>query len=310
MIRLMCPNCQSIVSVPDSAAGGNADCPSCSKPFSVPARYTPTVAIEPPPEPPAPPTPVVEQASIPIPPIADVGPSTGYTHVRRVAICPTLVTWLPAVGLVVILASTFFFSWVGMFPESYPAYRQGAWNALIGSFTPADHVLEDILSMNIQLKQLMRSDWALMGPYLLGLLFVVLLAVAERIYHNRPLVPHFVTRLGVVWTHRQTFITAISIGLLCFLVLQMLSGFSLETALAKHVHSQFAEESKKAENFTALQTKIAIQEAMKYASYCLQRTTWLCLVLWLHIIVVVALIARWRLERRGNKPLPRVTLEY
>lgn len=320
MIRLMCPHCQSIVQAPDSAAGHEAECTACGKTFPAPARYTPVVAVEKPPEPPPPPPVVVAAAPVDRPPPPpglvelplhpdSAWTESAYAHHRHIKVCPTLIAWLPAVCLVVILLLSFF-PWVGAYPGGYSGYTQSPWGAMIGNFS-ADPVVEDMLHLESPLRTRVKWDWV-MVPYLLGLLFVAFVAITERIFHKRSSspAPQAVAWLGSIWTHRITFLTACSGALLCLLVIQMLAGFGLESGLKKEVAAEFAEKRQKAGNVTAAQNRIDIEEDMKLASYCLHRTTLLYLALVLNVLVVIALFGRMGLDRRGTKPMPRLVVEY
>jgi len=320
LIRLLCPQCQSVVSVPDAAAGGNTDCPSCGKSFPVPTRYTPVVAVEKPPDPPAPPPPIPAESVPDRPPpppglvelspqTALVHPASGYTHRRGLSVSPLFVAWAPVVGLAVILLLTFF-PWIGLFPGGYSGYTQSPWGAMVGNFT-SDHVIEDVLRLEGPLRQRVRWDWV-MVPYLLGLIFAVFLAGAERFLHRRTSgkPPAAVAWLGSLWTKRVPFLTALSGVLLCLIVIQVLAGFGLETGLRKVLANKFAEARQNAGNVTADLNRIDIKEDMELASYRLQTTTWLSLALLLNVLVTLALLGRLGFEHRGPKPPPRVVVEY
>ena len=323
MIRQMCPQCHSIVSVPDAAAGGTTDCPSCGKSFAVPANYTPAVVVEKPPEPPPPPLPpppVEVEAPPPVdrppppPGLVELHSRTavlgmeGYSHHRSVKVHSSLLAWFPAIALLVILVLTFF-PWDGAFPGGYSGYTQSAWGALFGGFY-SNPVVEDILKLESKLRTTVSWDWVMI-PYLLGLIFAVYVAVAERLFHKPTTpAPKAVAWMGTLWTHRITFLTALTGTLLCLLVIQMLAGFGLENGVRKEVATAFAEERQKAGTVTAEQNKIDIREDMVLGSYHLGRTTWFDLALVLNILALAALLGRIGMERRGAKPPPRFVVEY
>src|SRR5207248_3338451 len=152
-------------------AGREVTCPSCGKPFDVPARYNPSVLGEParvPPPPPAytpsapvtvprPPEPSAMSTAVPpdrplppglVPPAPPayapaapvaapaaapaLGVPAGYAHERGVVISPQAVAWLPAVLLMATLICTCF-PWVGTYLGGYPVDSQGPWRATFGS---------------------------------------------------------------------------------------------------------------------------------------------------------------------------------
>jgi hypothetical protein len=76
------------------------------------------------------------------------------------------------------------------------------------------------------------------------------------------------------------------------------------------VSERFAEERQKAANNVAEQAAIDFKEDQEFARFNLERTTWLYLVILLHILVVLAMIARYILDRRGHKPPPRIVIQY
>lgn len=46
-IRLNCPHCQQSLEAPEDMAGQTVECPSCGKPFDIPAPEQPQAAVRP-----------------------------------------------------------------------------------------------------------------------------------------------------------------------------------------------------------------------------------------------------------------------
>ncbi len=334
-MRLMCPNCLAMVNLPDEAAGTDAPCPRCGKPFAAPARYDPVVAVERtiPPVPTAPVTtpPAVEPAPmssgpIPAPPPGLVPlneqspnaaaapplptPPAGYAHSRGVTFSPRVVAWVPAVGLLAILLLTPF-SWAGLYPGGYAAYTQSPWQALFGSFS-RDIGLEYVLHAEAPLTERVRSDWELMLPYLLGLFAAALIAGADRaLRHNTAVtLPRRVARLQKAWPYRATILVALAGLLLLLLGAQLAAGFGLERAARKYAAEQAAADRQKAGITAPKPIEVEVQDDQALARYRLRNTTWLDVAVLLHVAVLAALILHFVLERRADRPPPRVVLQY
>lgn len=343
MIKLVCPNCMKTVSVPEDAAGKDAPCPECGKPFPVPARYTPTVApaptVPPPVRPesppmssapldrPAPPPGLVPppypspntQLEPPLPPPPPPPPIPfGYTRSRGVNISPTVLAWVPAVCLTVIFLLTFF-PWVGSYVGRTAVYTQTAWRAAFGgeqSRVRTNFPLEDLMKRNARwpdgVVDKATSDWALLVPYILVLILALVIAWAERMVAtlDRARMPPQLRWAASLWPYRIPMVAGLATVALLVLVIQMTRGFGLERAFGEVVSERFAEERKASATSPQAQAAIDFKEDEELARYNLERTTWLYLALGLNILVVVAMVGRAWLDRRGNKPPPRIVFQY
>src|SRR5476651_380481 len=98
-MRQMCPYCGKLVDLPDDAAGREAPCPACGKPFAVPKSYAPSVTAA---------AEVKLPAAATSPPVAE-----GELKECGFTISQTAVAWVPVIALTVALVSVLFFSWVG-----------------------------------------------------------------------------------------------------------------------------------------------------------------------------------------------------
>src|SRR5262245_20633969 len=217
------------VTLPDDFAGREATCPSCSKQFDAPAKYTPTVIGEsaaPLPTPPRPPEPPPMTPDVPPPPAAPTNPPAappglvpsapplppappsgqppvalpaGYTRARGISISPKVVAWLPAVLLTITLLCTFF-PWVGSYFGGYPVQSQNLWRAMFGT-TSRNFALEEKSTIPIGWMEKLKSDWELLLPAVLALILAVLFAWADR--GLRGLDPQHIPPLAKVWSIRR-----------------------------------------------------------------------------------------------------------
>lgn len=334
MPKLICPNCAKFVTVPDDAAGTTVPCPECKAPFPVPARYDPVVSVPPavysvaPPVDTAPPPPV---AATPPPPVAPPAPPgfvppqerplppapvlpAGYSHTVGVTLQANKLAWVPAVGLTLILLLTFF-TWVGSYVGGHPVYAQTAWRALAGS--PA---------RNFQLEEFTRrqsgwpadvlnkvsSDWGVMLPYLLALVAAAGIAWAERLVMtiDRRRLPKQLGFVGDVWPYRVPVLAGLATVAALLLFVQCARGFGLERAMRDAVAEKYADERTKAAGNPAELEAIGYKADQELNRFNLERTVWLDLAVLLHVLVVLAMVGRAWLDRRGDRPPPRLVLQY
>ena len=335
-MKQMCPHCLKSVTVPDDAAGKDATCPECGKSFPVPAAYN--ASVSPPPVPPAPiahtPAPVTpEPASMStVPPAAPPGyvpPATtipqtsfvpppmqaGYSRSIGVSFSPRVFAWLPALCLTLVLVSTIF-GWVGAYVGGPALYSQGPWRAMFGSVTRNFQMEEQLSKVPggsgmIDLDKV-KSDWELMLPFLLCLVIAVILAWAERGMGSLDAarLPPPVRFLGRVWPHRNLALVALTTLAFIFSTSQALNGFGLQRAAKQMVAEKYAGERKEAAGSNAKLNAIEFKEEQEYAKFNLERTGFLYAGLALQLIAVFAIVTHMGLLRRGNKPPPRLMIQY
>ena len=329
-MRLICPHCMSGVTVSDDAAGQEAACPNCGKSFPTPARYSAAVVPEapvptrvpevapmpaavPPPAPPAPPglvppSPVAPSGFLPPPSAvaAEAPAPVGYTRSCGITISPHVVSWLPAVLLLLALVFTVF-PWVGSYAGGSAVYSQRPWGAMFGA-VGRNFALEKAVAIPAGWMDKVRSDWELMLPYLLLLILATVLAWADRGMHA--LDPRKIPPLAKVWPHRQTIICALAGFAFVLAVLQVTNGFGMERAIRKQVADDFAVKREQAANSPSEQSRLDYDVEQAYAKFNLERTTWMYLGLLFNLLAVLAVILRLILDRRGNKPPPKLLLHY
>lgn len=338
-MRLICPHCMSGVTVPDDTAGKEAVCPNCGKSFPTPSRYSATVvpdtstpiagAIEPVrtsphPEPPTPP------AAMPAPPPGYVPPAppsqlaasgflapsapvssevltpAGYTRSLGVTLSPHVIAWLPAILLTLVLVLTFF-PWVGIYAGGSGVFWQQPWRALIGD-VGRNLPLENAVKIPASWLNIVKGDWELMIPYLLFLLLAVVLAWVDRLLPTLDI--RRIPPLVKLWPYRRELIAALALITFPLSLIQVLNGFGMERAIRKTVNDQFAEAREKAANDKATLPRIDYEAEVTYRSYNLERTSWMYLALLCNLLAVLAILTSLLLERRGNKPPPKLILHY
>jgi hypothetical protein len=335
-MRLICPHCMSGVTVPDDTAGKDATCPNCGKTFPTPARYSAAVVADKPAlPPPVPPPEVAPMPSVPAPqnppapPPGYVPPSqaaagtgflqpaptsahlevpvvAGYTRSIGITLSPRVLSWLPAVLLLLSLVFTCF-PWVGSYAGGSAVYSQRPWGAVFGVVS-RNFALEKAVTIPAGWLDKVRSDWELMVLYLLLLLLATALAWADRGLHAFD--PRNIPPLAKVWPHRLTVICALAAMALILSLIQVYNGFGMERAIRKAVSEQFVGEREKAVNSPAQLAGVEYEVQQAYDRYNLERTTWMYLALVCNLLAVLAIMIRMILERRGTKPPPKILLHY
>lgn len=320
MIRQICPSCFRSVELPDAAAGTDAPCPACGKPFAVPGTYAFAVdpTAGPPPDSvpafpqkparPAPPPGFVPPTAAGAPkPMAPPPESVVLTSVERTAgfpLSPTVLGWIPAACLTLVFLLTFF-TWVGVYPGGYRAYTQNAWEAAFGSID-SNNFAEEFLKLETDLAK--RAPWnLLLLPFLLGLLAVLALAWGERAVRDPDRIP--VPAVKPLWQYRFALIAGLAALLFGLVAFQNRIGFGLETAVRQLTAEKYAEEQKAADNSAAKQ-KVAVKEGREVGSYQIQTTSWLALAVAALFVGVVAAGVKFWLDVRGPKPPPRIAVTW
>jgi len=257
---------------------------------------------------PTPPPGLVPPAPAPVP-ANPPGPAmpAGYTRARAISFNPRVIAWLPAVLLVVTFLCTFA-PWVGMYLGGYPVYSQGPWRAMFGADpNPNPPLLEKMQTLG-NWSHYFSSDWELMVPYLLVLLVATALALADRGFHS--LDPRRIPPLAGIWNYRKLIILLFAAAAFALSFTQVLRGFGLERAVRKTVSEKYAPERADAGKDSVKLAIVQYREEQEFAKYNLERTTWLYLALTCNLLAVFAMLAHSSLERRGDKPPPRVVLQY
>lgn len=263
-----------------------------------PASPPPGTQLEPrlPPQPPVPPAPA------------------GYTRSFGLSLSPRALAWVPAVCLTIIFILTFF-PWVGSYVGGTAVYSQSAWQAMTGGYHQ-NYALEDLMKRQAgwpdKVLDKVRSNWEVMLPYLLAVIFAVVIAWAERVVADldRTRLPPRLRWVSGAWPYRIPIVAGLATLALLLLLIQLSRGFGLERAFEQTVNERFAAEREANAASPQAQAAIDYKEKEELARYKLEHTTWLYLALILNILVVLAMVARSWLDRRGNKPPPRIVVQY
>ena len=334
-MRLICPHCMSGVTVPDDTAGKDATCPNCGKTFPTPARYSAQVAVEPPlstttpvvPDPAPMPSSVPAQAP-PAPPgyVPPAPPGSGflppasaqaegsqlggYTKTMGFTISPKVVAWLPAVFFTLAFVLTFF-PWVGTHIGGHTVYSQGPWRAIFG-YVNTNPGLEAVAPAGTigWTEEKVHGDWALMVPFLLLLIAAMALALADRGFQS--LDPRKVPPLAKIWPVRHTVIAALGVAAVTLVVIQSLNGFGLERGARQVVRENPAlkAEREAAQGNEAKLIAVKQKEEQELAKFGLGRTTAMHVAVLLTVLGSLAALGTIVLDRRGNKPPPKLLLHY
>jgi hypothetical protein len=122
--------------------------------------------------------------------------------------------------------------------------------------------------------------------------------------------PNRLRRLERIWPHRQAIIGALAALAFTFSLIQVLNGFGMQRANRQTISEQYADAREKAKSDPSEQKRIEYDEEAAYRGFNIERTTWLYLALICNAFAVLALIVRYLLARRANKPPPRLVLHY
>jgi hypothetical protein len=313
-MRVLCPSCQQLVTLPDSSAGQPTACPLCSKTFTPPALTGAGIDAAPPPSPPmvAPPTRTAETIRIPEANVArptPTGTPTASTSVAGERCCTcTLhrdaVRWIAPIALFVsfILA---FFTWLAAAPNGTPVITQSGWQAMRGAFS-VDVVGEEVLQKEDAInKNSGVSGWLLV--YVIVLTIVTILGIGSLVVDMWDLaVPDI---FKSIWPHRNVIVAGFAGLLLISLIAPMISGFGLETAAAFAAEQAVPPLTAKADGSPPTTKELQIRDLkrdMAVNSFAVRRTRWLCLVFFFDLIAVVGAGMLLWLDQRGKRPDPRV----
>jgi hypothetical protein len=232
----------------------------------------------------------------------------GYSHARGVTISPKVVAWLPAALLTITLLCSFF-PWVGSYLGGYPVQSQNVWQAMFG-YPSRNLPLEEKAAVPTEWIGKLKGDWELLLPALLALILAVCLAWADRGFHS--LDPRKIPPLAGIWPWRKVAIVVLAGLTFTLLLIQVFRGLGMERAIRQTVRENpaLAKEREEARGSDWKLAAVENKEEQELAKYNLERTTWLYLGLTCNLLAVLAMLAHVGLERRGDRPPPRVVIQY
>jgi hypothetical protein len=310
-MNILCPACGKRVAVPDEAAGRPTPCPLCGEAFTPPALTPAAIDAAPPVPKPAPPPPSPPPPAPPPftpPPAAVTSPSEPS---RAGGQCCTLtlsrrwVRWLAPVALIAAFVLSFF-PWVGSYPNGSPVYTQSAWKAMRGAVGVADPAGEYVMKKHEALEKNSNVNGCLV-LYCLLLIPAALLSagvIATSLVDFT--MPDAVQR---VWGQRDLALAALGLILPALLAVPLLFGFGLEKAAALAAEAAVPPVAAPAEGAKpdALESqKRDLRRDVEFASYAVDRTWWLRLALLAQGVALFGTAATVWLNRRGDRPEPRV----
>jgi hypothetical protein len=312
-MRVLCPSCQQLVTLPDSSAGQSTPCPLCGKAFAPPALTGAGIDAIPPSSPAivAPPTRPAETIRIPDASVVrptPAGTPTASTSIAGERCCTcTLhkdaVRWIAptAFFLSFILA---FFTWLAAAPNGTPVITQSGWQAMRGAFS-VDVIGEEVLQKEDALNRTSGVNWWLL-VYVIVLTVVTILAIGSLVADMANLaVPDIFKSF---WPHRNVLVAGLGGLLLISLIAPMLSGFGLETAAAAAAEQAVPPLLAKADGSPPTTKELQIRDLkrdMAVNNFAIRRTRWLCLVFFVDLIAVVGAGTLVWLDQRGKRPEPR-----
>ncbi len=212
--------------------------------------------------------------------------------------------WIPGIALSIAFLLTFF-RWAGLYPADYPAYTQNAWQALTAGLSK-DPVAEDHYKMEKDLRARLESNWWLL-PYLPLLILTMLLALAGPILkRSQWKLPN---NLEKFWPYRPALLVVLSVVLLLLLVIQWSNGFGINQAVVKDAQIKNHEAMEKANTPEKIQ-RIEMDIAKDWGGKHPQTTTWLRLAVLAHIVATLGAFLEGFSYLRGNKPPPKIGIEW
>jgi hypothetical protein len=152
------------------------------------------------------------------------------------------------------------------------------------------------------------GDWLLMMPFLLILILTTVLALAVQDWGVD--LQEKIPPLAKIWPKRHVIIAALSVVALTLVVLQSLNGFSLERAARVSVRENplLKAERTKAEGNEWKLAAVEHKEERLLTMMGLHRTIWMHLAVACLAFGTLAAIGSLLLERRGDKPPPKILL--
>jgi hypothetical protein len=236
---------------------------------------------------------------------------TGHTRSCGFSFSPEIVQWAAPVclGLAVLLT---FFSWNGAYPGGHAVYTQGPWRALFGHIG-IDPVGEKVLHMNpgkpaegkTRLEDDVHMNWLmflylplLIATFALSVFFTLLPKLSIQIPPN----------LRQIEPWRMLVIAGLSLFLTALVGLQCFRGFGLENALRESVKADGKEQLDNPSDEDIQKNEIIEGQAL--GSLGVRYTTALDFTIWLQSLAAVGAAATFVMNRRTDRPAPRVEFRW
>ncbi len=197
-----------------------------------------------------------------------------------------------------------YFTWLAAAPNGTPIYTQNAWKAARGSFT-VDILGDEVMAKEAELRK--ASGWnGWLVLYLATLLVIGLLAVADLVVTQMDLtVPDLITAL---WPHRSVLIAGGAALMVIALIVPLWNGFGLESA-AVAAADEMVPAPQPADGSAPTTRQLQLRDLRRdvaVGAFAIHRTGWFWLAFVVQLAAMVAALGAWWLERRGNRPEPRI----
>ena len=337
--EVTCPNCMKAFDAPAryTPAVLADPAPVSPPPTPIPVSQTPAVIV--PPTPPIAPEPRMSpdtSSDKPVPPPGFVPPSPhvaplphgappglvlapshsndvpelpgGYTHSSGITISPKVIVWLPAVLLAITFLCTFF-RWTGSYLGGHPVYSQSPWQAVFAGVS-RNFALEANMPVSGGWLDKVTSDWMILVPYMLLLMVAAGVAWADRGF--RGIDPRRFPPIAGIWPWRKALIGVLASLAFLLICSQLMNGFGMERAIRKMVRENpdLAKAREEAAGSPAKLAAVENREDAELAKFNLEHTGWQDLALTCNLLAIFAVFLSIPLEKRGNKPPPRLLLHY
>ena len=238
--------------------------------------------------------------------------SGDYAHVRAYTLNPRVLPWVTPICLIAVFV-LLFFTWMGMYPSGIQVVSQNGWQTAFGGYADDSNdgkIWQDQNKDDMEYLKTLGSAFFLI-LFLLLLLPAMVLSLATVLV-QRGLIPVAVPpALESVWSLRGLLIAALSVGALVLLVLQLASGFPLESASWKQAEAATTKNGKTYADTEDGKTRRKLDDGKEYGKFNLQRTNMVSLVIFLMVVASITAVLDWWVERRGTAmPPPRLDICY
>jgi hypothetical protein len=239
----------------------------------------------------------------------------GYTRTCGITFNPKILQWIVPAGLLLLLV-LHFFPWVRVAAGSVTILSQGAYGTAFGGYSLDEDIEKmdkDMAGGNIRktideelgASVLMIFYILLFWPtFLLTIAFLVLTLLGVRLP----------PALQGLMRWRWGIVAALNMLLFLFLVLQLLIGFSLESQVKEQLDSGLVSQGLKEASRGAPSgvSKSKVEDAIRGGILdLLERSFWLQLAFWIHILVTVTAALLFWVEQRGSmRPYPRLEMQW
>jgi hypothetical protein len=198
-----------------------------------------------------------------------------------------------------------FFPWTGMYPGGYGVYTQNAFQMMFG-WHSSDAVGEKVLKMEQEIHNATPANWAMVF-YVLLIVLALALAVAPLAMTRASL--RLPPVLHQIWPWRSALIGLAVLLALLLLIFQLWRGFGLDRAVYSLVDRDFEKESAEAKTQEEKEI-VEIKRGRKLGEFNLHHTLWFRLAALCQLAALGGVgLERW-LERRGDRPLPRIEVHW